>query len=260
MDNSNIIENYNKTYDFNKKEVIKKYIEIVLEYLKLCSSSLIVIDRSYYNFIVNRGLQTIFHCFNIVYLYSKNLNIVEKSCKGAICYYVEFMGQIGEDSNSYLQLNSKDATLFVYKKILFDINEDYRKHFKLNKEETIFLKELSISLNFINSILNNYLSFNNNEINKKNMEIMIKYSIKCIEVFLKYDNTQDDIEIINYFTSHILKHTKEIKNYTSICENFIKKINKNSLSKKTINIKLEEIENTDFNNMKPSKLVSWFFK
>ena len=260
MDNSNIIENYNKTYNFNKDEVLKKYLEIAIEYLKLCSNNLIVIDKFYYKFIVNRGLQTIFHCFNIIFLYSKNLNIVEKSCKAAICYYVEFMGQIGEDSNSYLQLNSKDATLFVYKKILFDINENYRKDFKLNNEETIFLNDISTDLNFINCFLKNFLTFNSDNINKKNLEMMIRYSIKCIETFLKYNNSKTKIDTLYYFTNNILKHTNDIKNYTSICENFIKKLNKNTLSKNTINIKLEEINNIDLNNTKPNKLVNWFFK
>ena len=44
--------------------------------------------------------------------------------KQAIFYYVEFIGQIGEDSQGFLQLNSKDAILFVYKKTIFDINND----------------------------------------------------------------------------------------------------------------------------------------
>ena len=37
------------------------------------------------------------------------------------------MGQIGEDSHTYLQLNSKDAALFVYKKTIFELDNEYRK-------------------------------------------------------------------------------------------------------------------------------------
>ena len=113
MNNINILENYKETFDYTKKdEVIKCYIGIVKEYLKLCGNNLVIQDNGYYLFILKRGLQTITHCFKMLFMYSKNLDIVEQNCNKGICYYVEFMGQIGEDSNSYLQLNSKDATLF----------------------------------------------------------------------------------------------------------------------------------------------------
>ena len=42
---------------------------------------------------------------------------------------MEFIGQIGDDNHSFLQLNSKDASLFVYKKTIFNINNEYRKEF-----------------------------------------------------------------------------------------------------------------------------------
>ena len=62
-------------------------------------------------------------------MYTKNLDLTVYHCKKAYLFYVEFIGQIGDDNNSYLQLNSKDATLFVYKKTIFEINNEYRKQF-----------------------------------------------------------------------------------------------------------------------------------
>ena len=44
-------------------------------------------------------------------------------------YYIEFIGQIGDSNHQFLQLNSKDATLFVFKKTVFEINSDHRKIF-----------------------------------------------------------------------------------------------------------------------------------
>ena len=60
----------------------------------------------------------------MLYMYTKNLEITMHHCKKAYCYYVEFIGQIGDDNHSFLQLNSKDATLFVYKKTIFEINNN----------------------------------------------------------------------------------------------------------------------------------------
>ena len=72
----------------------------------------------------------------------KNINLVSFHLRKSYLYYAEFIGQIGEDSNSYLQLNSKDACLFVYKKTIYDINEEFKKRFEDDdRKETDFLKK-----------------------------------------------------------------------------------------------------------------------
>ena len=60
-------------------------------------------------------------------------------CKKAYYYYIEFIGQISDDSHSYLQLTSKDATLFVYKKTIFEVDNMVRKNlfWKKNMRNTI---------------------------------------------------------------------------------------------------------------------------
>jgi hypothetical protein len=40
---------------------------------------------------------------------------------------VEFIGQITGEQNTFLQLTSKDAIMFVYKKTIFEIHGDFRK-------------------------------------------------------------------------------------------------------------------------------------
>ena len=47
----------------------------------------------------------------------KNLSLTLYHCKKSFLYYVEFISQIGDEGNSYLQLNTKDAILFIYKKV-----------------------------------------------------------------------------------------------------------------------------------------------
>ena len=46
-------------------------------------------------------------------LYTKNIDLTISHCNKALYYYIEFIGQIGDENHSYLQLNSKDATLFI---------------------------------------------------------------------------------------------------------------------------------------------------
>ena len=73
-------------------------------------------------------------------MYTKNLELTVHHCKKAFLYYVEFIGQIGDDNHTFLQLNSKDATLFVYKKTIFDINNEYKKKVTYTLNETKKLK------------------------------------------------------------------------------------------------------------------------
>ena len=140
MNNAYNIANVKNFYSsFNKeniKEVREKYTILVSAFLLCATENIIVQNEKYFLFVLQRGLETIKHCFKMIYMYTRNLDLTIYHCKKAFCYYVEFIGQIGDDSHSYLQLNSKDATLFIYKKTIFELNNEYRKQFVLKKEET----------------------------------------------------------------------------------------------------------------------------
>ena len=71
-------------------------------------------------------------------MYTKNIELTMFHSKKALYYYIEFIGQISDVSvhHSYLQLNSKDATLFVYKKTIYDIN-NFRSDEKKNNARSM---------------------------------------------------------------------------------------------------------------------------
>ena len=144
MNNAYNIANVKNFYSsFNKeniKEVKEKYTILVSEFLLCATENIIVQNEKYFLFVLQRGLETIKHCFKMIYMYTRNLDLTIYHCKKAFCYYVEFIGQIGDDNHSYLQLNSKDATLFVYKKTIFEINNDYRKKFEIENGKRLNIK------------------------------------------------------------------------------------------------------------------------
>ena len=121
------LENYNTSLNISNKLIIYTYISIISEYLLHISENIVVQDKKYFCFIVKRGLETLRHVFNILLLYTKNLDLTIYHTKKSYLFYVEFIGQIGQDNHSYLKLNSKDAILFVYKKTIFDIHQDIKK-------------------------------------------------------------------------------------------------------------------------------------
>jgi len=129
-------ENYKRQLENTTTEIFVMYMGIVQEFLVQCMDSIFITDVSYYRYIILKGIETIAHVFRNLLLYTNNLNITYHHSQKAFYYYVEFIGQIGEESHSFLQLNSKDATLFVYKKTIFDIKKDFSSHYKGDTTET----------------------------------------------------------------------------------------------------------------------------
>ena len=78
-------------------------------------------------FIIERGIETIMHVFSMLFYYTKNLDLTFYHSQKAYYFYIEFIEQISDDNVSFLQLSSRDATTFVYKKTLYEINIEYKK-------------------------------------------------------------------------------------------------------------------------------------
>ena len=108
-------------------DILNKYKILVLEYLQFILENMNCKSVEIYKYIVLRGLTTITHVFQFTLLNTKNLNLSYFHSQKAFYYYVEFIGQITGEQNTFLQLTSKDAVMFVYKKTIFEIHADYRK-------------------------------------------------------------------------------------------------------------------------------------
>ena len=129
------VDNFSKTLDISVNDVVKKYTELVIEYLKFIYENIKVQNLTYSKFIVIRGLETITNVFSIILYYTKNIDLTYFQCQKSFYYYIEFIGQISEDQHTFLHLSSRDAITYVYKKTFFEINNDFRKNIlSLTKE------------------------------------------------------------------------------------------------------------------------------
>ena len=111
-------------------------------------------------------------------------------CQKSILYYIEFIGQIGENSQNFLNLTSKDAVLFLFKKTIFMVNTEYRTTY----EEEPYVKEVINTatkyINIYNNILIKYI--NNYDIinEKQNLQKNIFTKVyKIVEVLIQYEIT-----------------------------------------------------------------------
>ena len=108
-------------------DILNKYKILVLEYLQFILENMNCKSDEIYKYIILRGLTTITHVYQLTLLQTRNLNLSYFHSQKAFYYYVEFIGQITGEQNTFLQLTSKDAVMFVYKKTIFEIHGDFRK-------------------------------------------------------------------------------------------------------------------------------------
>jgi hypothetical protein len=207
LDNS---DNYNESFDYKIDEVIEKYILLSNEFLKFILEKTTFKNNNYTKFIIIRGYETITNVFNIILYYTKNLNLTFYHCQKAYYYYIEFIEQIYDEQNLFLQLNSRDAITYVYKKTIFDLKHDVKKSMKpcaiiiKNKMEAIdeFIKIFKNMFDFlIESIELNDLLINIEKINK--------FKIICQKIFLKH-NQPNNVNNVN--------NVNKIKNLYNIIE------------------------------------------
>ena len=124
-----LIDNYRSHYDCTEREMFSRYMALVSEFCVQAEESIKVNRLDYFSYVCVKGLETLTHVFRMLLLYSKNLDLTFYNCKKALYYYLEFIGQIGDDNHEFLKLTSNDASLFVYKKTIFSVNQSYRKEY-----------------------------------------------------------------------------------------------------------------------------------
>lgn len=147
------IENYKSEFSSTSTEIFSKYIGIISEYFINCSETINIQNETYYKYVIIKGMETVAHVFRMLLLYTKNLNLTYYHCQKSFYYYVEFISQIGDNNHSFLQLNSRDASLFVYKKTVYEINQEFRKTFSSTVQENTIMNNIDILIYMYNRVL-----------------------------------------------------------------------------------------------------------
>jgi Asp-tRNA(Asn)/Glu-tRNA(Gln) amidotransferase C subunit len=176
------IKNYKKTIDTSYNDIQYKYKWLAIEYLHyIIEKKKITTNNLYDKFIIERGLNTISSVFYILLNYSKNVDVAYFHGQKSFYFYVEFIEQISDIQNTFLQLNSRDACLFVYKKTVFEITNDIRKKIDTSCEES-------------------------NSKMKKLFDFIDKLKHKISTVIYDYDFTKNDCDNFIKQLDNIIKH------------------------------------------------------
>jgi hypothetical protein len=221
------IHNYKSSLEDSTIDILKKYNAIVIDYLQFTNKNTNYKNRQFKNYIIINGLTTISHVFSMLLFYSKHTELACYHCKNAHYLYNEFIGQITEDKNSFLQLTPRDASLFVYKKSLFSIRNDYKNNILKKPLNDCTKKKLDIVKNNI-FILNHFISFfienpTENIINIiSNTKIVLNH-VDLINNGKNYTVTQKSFKTLSRFVELIKTKHMTNQQFCFSIETFVKK-------------------------------------
>jgi len=243
-----------------------------MEYLQYMFENIKIKNINYYRFIIIRGIETINNVFNYILFYTQNLELTIFHIQKSFYFYVEFIQQTSSEQNVFLELSSRDATMYVYRKTIFELNNEFRKNYVLNNKETnekldIIHNYLDILKETLYNILGKNEFYDDSEINKYlglyqeigNKFISLHLSIEQLTfvcLFLeKINNNKINLnvffEIINLFLKKIMKNTQFITNNTKnkLFQNeFIEIISENAN------------DNNNNANLIPDKIISFIME
>tara|TARA_B110000261_G_C13086251_1_gene357951 strand:- start:1154 stop:1975 length:822 start_codon:yes stop_codon:yes gene_type:complete len=260
-------ENYKRELENTTTEIFVMYMGIVQEFLVQCMDSIFITDVSYYRYIIIKGIETIAHVFRNLLLYTNNLNITYHHSQKAFYYYVEFIGQIGEESHSFLQLNSKDATLFVYKKTIFDIKKDFSSHHKGDTTETtqFIIDNVAMLTGIYNRCLESIFCSEqwNTETCKNMLKLVDNRMCKFTQNILNANGNANGNE---HAYNNVIKMVEQVHRKNAeygielipILEVFTRKIKGKNITKEYLRTRLSHEEHdTSIQELTPLRYVNW---
>ena len=129
------VKNYNKTIQNTSYDILSQFSEIIIGYIQLITEKLRIKHKHFFVFIFERGVQLLIHVFSIIFYYTKNLQLTLHHSQKAYYFYIEFIEQITDENITFLQLSTRDALMFVYKKTIFELNNEYKKNMISSEDE-----------------------------------------------------------------------------------------------------------------------------
>ena len=221
-------ENYKNDFECTIDDMTNKYAQLIIEYSKFIQENIKVKNKSFAEFIIIRGLDTITNVFHYILYFTKNVDLTYYHCQKSFYFYIEFVGQITEDDKMFLQLTTRDATMYVYKKTIFDINNELKKLNENTSDEfrekvkiiqsyiklyqTYLLK--IIQKNDISTIANNihYLVHLTDKLKNHNKKTKIHLLEEMTEkMYYKIDNVDKFFEINLLIVKQFLKTPESIQ-------------------------------------------------
>ena len=216
------VDNFYPILETNPTILMDKYSDVIVNYFHYIHKNISSKNKVLNKFLITRGIDTITHVFLYLLHCTNNSSIALYYCEKASYFYVEFVTQISTDETLFLQLSSRDATNYVYKKTIFEMKHPKNQEESNSEESAEKIKCIELYLNgyklFFYKIIHSDIDYNT-RISK--VSDLIK-NINSIP--LDNDHLFKLTCVIDAFYNKI----KCIDNFLEIIKNIVKKITSNS--------------------------------
>jgi hypothetical protein len=256
--------NYKSSIKNSISEILEKYKLIIEQYLHLYSTKINPKKQQLFKFLFQRGIDTINNVFNVLFYYTKNLELTYYHTQKAYSFYIEFVQQTTDETISYLNLTSRDATMFVYKKTIFEINNDFKKKMESPSEQDLkILNKLDLLISIYKIFLTTIIKksyFSDNKIYE--IQQLVDYVNKLkLGHELNPTNKYIITDLLN--TLYDINMEMSIEKYYNIVNMFINHISSNNIKLNKLNID-EKIYNQNIFiehlDLTPTDFIKWLFE
>jgi hypothetical protein len=247
-------ENYRKDFNCNMSEILEKYSELIIEYFKFIMENIKIKNLCLAKFIIIRGLDTITNVFLHILYFTKNIDLTYFHSQKSYYFYVEFVGQISDDEKTFLQLTTRDATTYVYKKTIFDINNELKK---INENNSSEFRE---KMDTIKSYINLYQMYLLKIIQADNIETT--HIANLSKLYEKTSNltNKSNIFLLEGLAEKLYNKIDNINKFFEINHLVVKKFLKNQYIIQNLERKMN-LEEFDIKITEPTdKFINWFLQ
>jgi hypothetical protein len=221
------VDNYKSNFQSSVQDILTKFVSVIIEYMKFMCEKIIMKNKHYYRFIFERGVETVIHVFTNILFYTKNLDLAFYHSQKAYYFYIEFIEQISDENITFLQLSSRDAILFVYKKTLFEINQEYKKSLpELSNDDKNIISTMDTYIAIYKKIISHIIynpdfSYTNNVDHINNNCGKLKF---LTDELNKLKSKRNYLENIYLFTNLLIDKQIKLFDFFELLLDFIKRL------------------------------------
>ena len=259
---SSPVENKFKQHSDLINKYFIKYVTLINDFLNYACNNLNTDNSEILKHNIQKGIQALTHIFKIILIRSDDINHTIDITQKCFFYYVEFVTQIS-NSNDHIQLSLNDAIIFLYKKSIFQYDDNENTDHSINFSNNTSYK-FSSDLQKLIEVHNELLYYYINVFEHHNYSF--NDFTKNIYLFTENIITVDTVNNINsihyfirYFKFNKINFTVIINLLTSFIKHInIKYINSNSIFTKLIKLDITKniIEDEKYNNKTTLKLIN----
>jgi hypothetical protein len=183
-------ENYKTTFNLSDLDMsVVIYCRILCGFIKEIAEDVTISEFSQFMFIVEKGIETVTNVFKTILLYTRNIELAEYHTEKACVYFIEFISQLGSE------INVRETVLFVYKKTIFELNNDCKKKSIINVEQNVYFTILNETMSFFNKFIKSTMSERNVAENKILMSGILNDKISEYSRKINFPNDLTDTRI-----------------------------------------------------------------